>query len=886
MDGAPTTPTVVRLIAQDDTALGEDGESLLRVEPEGLKLLESLGSERVAVCSVAGIYRTGKSFFLNRLASSTQGFDVGETTEPCTRGVWLWHRPDLKTADGATLLLMDTEGLASADQDETYDAKVFALALLLSSYFVLNVVGVIDDSTIERLHLVTEVTKRIVVEGGSADEDAFPPLLVLVRDFALTPTRDGVAISDQEYLEEALRDRGAGQNAKRHQRRDATRQALRGLFPRGRRACATLVRPAHDEAALRRAHALKDEELREEFVDKLKLLRSALVDGRDEIGVPSICAKRVLGAPCSASALAALARHHVDAINNGAAPSIHGAWAAASRELNARASRDALDAFAATLAIPADADDATRGLPAPPALADALSAETACRAAADAALSTFDAKSCDGADRAEARTELVQQLAQLGDDAARNLAARSDACCDAALRGLEDAADAFETLPAPTEDEAHEALVVERARAGLWEPLCAGVSNAFRGPRRDVRLHEALAASAVPRCVAPAVAAACHRGDARSSLLRQRLEAERSDERAAAKARLDEAEARAAEERSRLTTEIDGLATKLATTESDRDDVRSAKRDVDDQLADAQRRAKDLDADVARTQASLENTQKRLAATADDLANAESRAGDAEASLEATRRELHSERELGATLSQSLEALHGRVAELDGRLKRSEDDAAAAVARHDDAITQREEELAALRENLTASEADAAKLSDDLDDERRTHETLQADADARNLQVLMEGACASTRERDRLEQDAAVACAVTSTCSALVARVEASQRLERREAYFSAKLLQTERKAAKAASSSSPGLFSPAQTAKAARRLFSMGSEKIDSVASSFLNLVDEELEEAAPVPALAASTPLRAAAAPRDRSVPKSLRERAQEQARRGSAS
>ena len=159
------TPTVVRLITQDENETGEDGEALLRVEQEGLQLLESLNETRVAVCSVAGMYRTGKSFFLNRLAGSAGGFGVGETTEPCTRGVWLWHRPDLKTSDGATLLLMDTEGLASADQDETYDAKVFALALLLSSYFVLNVVGVIDDSTIERLHLVTEVTKRIVTDG-------------------------------------------------------------------------------------------------------------------------------------------------------------------------------------------------------------------------------------------------------------------------------------------------------------------------------------------------------------------------------------------------------------------------------------------------------------------------------------------------------------------------------------------------------------------------------------------------------------------------------------------------------------------------------------------------------------------------------------------------
>ena len=211
-------PTVVCLISQCEE-LGSDGESLLKVNEAGVALLESLGQERVSVIAVAGMYRTGKSFFLNRLAgacgggASDRGFGVGETTEPCTRGVWLWHSAGLRAADGSCLLFMDTEGLASADQDDSYDAKIFALALLLSSYFVLNVVGVIDDATIERLHLVTEVTKRVVVEGqrdivnaDDEDEEAFgfqnsaklaghfPPLLVLVRDFALKPTRDGVAI--------------------------------------------------------------------------------------------------------------------------------------------------------------------------------------------------------------------------------------------------------------------------------------------------------------------------------------------------------------------------------------------------------------------------------------------------------------------------------------------------------------------------------------------------------------------------------------------------------------------------------------------------------------------------------------------------------------------
>ena len=52
-------------------------------------------------------------------------------------------------------------------------------------------------------------------------------------------------------------------------------------------------------------------------------------------------------------------------------------------------------------------------------------------------------------------------------------------------------------------------------------------------------------------------------------------------------------------------------------------------------------------------------------------------------------------------------------------------------------------------------------------------------------------------------------------------------------------------------------------------------------MASSFLNLVDEELneEENVQIPARAAATPVR------DRSVPKPLRERAKEHARRSSS-
>jgi hypothetical protein len=56
----------------------------------------------LAVVSVAGLYRTGKSYLLNRiLLNRNNGFGVGPTINPCTKGLWCWGVP-LKgtTADG------------------------------------------------------------------------------------------------------------------------------------------------------------------------------------------------------------------------------------------------------------------------------------------------------------------------------------------------------------------------------------------------------------------------------------------------------------------------------------------------------------------------------------------------------------------------------------------------------------------------------------------------------------------------------------------------------------------------------------------------------------------------------------------------------------------
>ena len=90
---------------------------------------------------------------------------MSPTINACTKGLWLWKKvikQEMANGGGEiSMIVVDTEGLGAYDEDENHDAKIFLLALLLSSLLIYNSVGAIDENALNSLSLVINLSKKI-----------------------------------------------------------------------------------------------------------------------------------------------------------------------------------------------------------------------------------------------------------------------------------------------------------------------------------------------------------------------------------------------------------------------------------------------------------------------------------------------------------------------------------------------------------------------------------------------------------------------------------------------------------------------------------------------------------------------------------------------------
>lgn len=116
----------------------------LKLVPETVKLLQGI-SKPVAVLSICGPFRSGKSYFLSRMLGARETFQLGHTMEACTRGIWM--ASSLLECEEFVLILLDTEGIDAPDKV----TKLLVLTMLLSSMFIYNSKNVPRSRDLKRM---------------------------------------------------------------------------------------------------------------------------------------------------------------------------------------------------------------------------------------------------------------------------------------------------------------------------------------------------------------------------------------------------------------------------------------------------------------------------------------------------------------------------------------------------------------------------------------------------------------------------------------------------------------------------------------------------------------------------------------------------------------
>ena len=289
------------------------------INPEAESVIKILPSP-LGVISVAGMYRTGKSYLLNRvLLNQSNGFSVGPSINPCTKGLWMWsktiqaHTPQGKPIN---LLIIDTEGIGATDEDHNHDNKIMTLAILLSSYFLYNSIGTIDENSIQSLSLIVNITKNIQKKNNNNDFTKYlPTFMWVIRDFSLQlKNKEGQPITSKEYLEYSLEFQPG--NSEVIKNKNEIRKMVKEYFPK--RDCVTLVRPLLDEDNLQSLEKMDVTKLRKEFIEQVNYLRKVVLN--------SINPKKLNGQELSGEMFINLLNSYVNMINEGAVPIIQTAW--------------------------------------------------------------------------------------------------------------------------------------------------------------------------------------------------------------------------------------------------------------------------------------------------------------------------------------------------------------------------------------------------------------------------------------------------------------------------------------------------------------------------------------------------------------------------------
>ena len=254
---------------------------------DALNILNSI-KEDLIIVAIVGKARTGKSYLMNLLLNNNNsqpgsGFQISSRLNSCTKGIWLWNTPrDTPHTPNTKIIFIDSEGTNSTDlSTKTYDSKIFALIVLISSLFIYNTHGNIDERSIGDLalaaHISNTVATNVIEDKEMMLNQLAPKFIWVLRDFVLDKIdpETGKEISSNEYLEICLRNKLLNKNGIGMEN-NLIRENIIKYFKE--RECVTLPRPVDQEEDLHKLDEIPFDKLKPNFRSEFLNLKNKVYE--------------------------------------------------------------------------------------------------------------------------------------------------------------------------------------------------------------------------------------------------------------------------------------------------------------------------------------------------------------------------------------------------------------------------------------------------------------------------------------------------------------------------------------------------------------------------------------------------------------------------------
>uniref|UniRef100_A0A8C6GWM9 GB1/RHD3-type G domain-containing protein n=1 Tax=Mus spicilegus TaxID=10103 RepID=A0A8C6GWM9_MUSSI len=244
----------------------------------------------------------------------------------------MWCVPHPEKPDH-TLVLLDTEGLGDVEKgDNQNDCWIFALAILLSSTFVYNSIGAINQQAMDQLQypFYNAPLTNQALEDSDEYVSFFPDFVWTLRDFCLELKINGQPLSADEYLGNSLKLlQGCSQKEKEL---NLPQLCIRKFFPTKK--CLVFERPAPGKK-IGQLESLQDKDLDSDFVKQVAEFSSYVFRSSKIKKIPG-------GLKVNGPRLKSLVTTYVNTISNGSLPCMESAVLALSETENSAAVRKAI----------------------------------------------------------------------------------------------------------------------------------------------------------------------------------------------------------------------------------------------------------------------------------------------------------------------------------------------------------------------------------------------------------------------------------------------------------------------------------------------------------------------------------------------------------------